>query len=93
MAGLLHRNQAGLDNGPSAGPRLAVNNKENKVGIHFLSLRVGGPPTPTHTDPAVLPSGVGTRRRRRAPPGRPGGPPSGTHAEPACGPDALQLAR
>lgn len=29
-----------------------MNNKENKVGIHFLSLGVGGPPT--HARPGLV---------------------------------------
>lgn len=51
-AGLFNRNHSGFNNGPSERLRLAVNNKENKVGIHFLSLGVGGPPT--HIRPGLV---------------------------------------
>lgn len=84
MAGLFHRNQAGLDNGPSAGPRLAVNNKENKVGIHFLSLRVGGPPTHTRPGRVVFRSRDTPMETGSAGPAT--APPSGTHEEPAAAP-------
>lgn len=51
-AGLFNGNHSGFNSGPSEGLRLAVNNKENKVGIHFLSLGAGGPPT--HITPGLL---------------------------------------
>ena len=66
-----NRNLSGFKNGPSERPRLAVNNKENKVGIHFLSLRVGGPPA--HIRAGLVASrsrGLRTETGSRAPPAR-----------------------
>lgn len=53
-AGLRYRTVNRGDGGPSSKLRPNVNNKENKVRIHFLSRRVRRPSDPPGARPDVL---------------------------------------